>query len=127
MGYPFYRYKIRSASSVARPTERRARCPNTSTGGSVRAVFRSLCEEAKMIEEAVDMWSGFEIIDLKKSEQALTCAPMEVAAVDGGYGITEQCTVMGAPDVVLRRLTHRNTSNEVTITLDGKDKSYGRC
>ncbi len=85
------------------------------------------CEESQMIEETVDMWPGFEITEVKKTEQALTCAPMEVSAVDGGYGITEQCTVMGAPDVVLRRVTYRKSETGMGVTLDGKDKPYGRC
>jgi hypothetical protein len=85
------------------------------------------CDESKMIEETVDMWPGFEIALTRKTEQALSCAPMEVSAVEGGYGITEQCTVMGSPDVVVRRPVYQTTSTGLDVTIDSKKKSYGRC
>jgi len=85
------------------------------------------CDESKMIEETVDMWPGFEITLTRKTEQALSCVPMEVSAVEGGYGITEQCTVMGSPDVVLRRMIHQKAANGIDVTGDGKKKTYGRC
>lgn len=85
------------------------------------------CAEAKMIAEAADLWSGFEIKQYERTEQALTCAPLAVSRNGVGYQISEQCLVAGVGQQVTRESTFELSDRVMTVTLDGVKTEFQRC
>jgi len=85
------------------------------------------CAEAKMIEEAADLWPGFEIKSYEKTEQALTCAPLSVSQEGGGFKVSERCLVAGLNQQVDRETRYQVSGSSAEVTLDGQTTVYQKC
>lgn len=85
------------------------------------------CVEANTIQQAADLWPGFEVKKFERSEQALLCAATSVRAGGGGFDIDETCLVRQANQQALRKARYELKGEQLSVTADGKTTVYTRC
>ena len=85
------------------------------------------CAEANAIQQAADLWPGFEIKKFERAEMALLCAATSVREAGGAFEIAETCLVRQANQQALRSARYELKGDQLTVTVDGKSTKLMRC